>query len=383
MIGASPHQYRAEAAARGRPEPVISAAIAQAAKAEAMGAPAILTLGHLAFRMDVSHRYLRSVIAKRTGEFYREFHIRKRSGGLRRVVVPAPKLMSVQRWIAREILRDRPVHDACFAYVPRRSIVDCATRHVGAGWLLKLDIHDFFESIPERSVYHVFRSLGYQPLVSFELTRICTRPWIDPPVDKQRQRSVANWARRGIELYRRRFTGYLPQGAPTSPMLSNLVCRSLDEDLSAFASREGLVFTRYSDDLTFSGPTSSFSRDRAKLLTAEVRSILVRHRFRMHEGKISVVPPGARKVVLGLLVDRDRPRLSRELRTRLEDHVRGLERFGIAAHADNRGFASTTGMINHIAGLIRFARDVEANFADALRVRLEAALMKWNWTPLS
>ncbi len=346
-----------------------------------MGVPAILTLGHLAFRMEVNHRYLRSVVAKRTGEFYREFHVRKRSGGLRRIVVPAPKLMAVQRWIAREILRDRPVNDLCFAYVRRRSIVDCATRHVGAGWLLKLDIHDFFESIPERSVYRVFRSLGYQPLVSFELARICTRPWISPPAEKERLRTVANWLNRGIELYRRQFTGYLPQGAPTSPMLSNLACRALDEELSAFASREGLVFTRYSDDLTFSGAKGGFSRERAQLLIADVRSILARHRFRMHEGKISIVPPGGRKVVLGLLVDRDRPRLSRELRSRLEDHVRGLELFGIAAHADNRGFVSRTGMINHVAGLIRFARDVEADFADALRFRFEAALTKWNWTP--
>ena len=383
MIGASPHKYRAEALARGRPEPIISAAIVQASRAEAKGVPAILTLGHLAFRMDVSHRYLRSVIAKRSGELYREFHIRKRSGGLRRIVVPTPKLMAVQRWITREILRDRPVHDACFAYVPRRSIVDCARRHVGAGWLLKLDIHDFFESIPERSVYRLFRSLGYQPLVSFELARICTRPWIDPPVGRRQRRTVANWLHRGIEVYRRQLTGYVPQGAPTSPMLSNLVCRPLDEELSAFALREGLVFTRYSDDLTFSGPTSGFSRLRARQLVAEIRRILVRHRFRMHEGKISIVPPGGRKVVLGLLVDRERPRLSRELRSRLEDHVRGIELFGIAAHAEDRGFASKTGMINHIAGLIRFARDVETVFADTLRARFETALAKWNWTPLS
>ncbi|MBT2189436.1 reverse transcriptase domain-containing protein [Sphingobium nicotianae] len=266
MISASPHQYRAEGLARGRQEPVISAAISQASKAEALGLPAILTLGHLAFRTDVSHRYLRSVIAKRSGEFYREFHIKKRSGGLRRIVVPAPKLMAVQRWIVREILRERAVHPDCFAYVRRRSIVDCASRHVGAGWLLKLDIHDFFESIPERSVYRVYRSLGYQPLVSFELARICTRPWISPPDKREGSRTVANWWKRGIELYRRQFTGYLPQGAPTSPMLSNLVCRGLDEELSAFAAREGLVFTRYSDDLTFSGPKAGFSRDRAQLL---------------------------------------------------------------------------------------------------------------------
>ena len=381
MIGVSPHQYRQEARKRGLTDPVIDNALAQALPPEANGAPAILTLGHLARRMDVSHAYLRSVIASRDGDHYREFHMTKRSGGLRRIAVPEPTLMAVQRWIAREILNTQPIHPSSFAYVPKRSIVQCAERHIGAGWLLKLDIHDFFESIQERGVYRVFRRIGYQPLVAFELTRLCTRPWHDHARAKEAGRIVPNFLHRGIKLYRSELTGHVPQGAPTSPMLSNLACIRLDEALTDFASAERLTFTRYSDDLTFAGASGDFNRARAVGLVDEVRKILIRESFRLHEKKISIVPPGCRKVVLGLLVDRERLRLTPELRSRLADHVRGIEKFGITSHATTRGFASATGMVNHIGGLLRYAGGVEGAFAGPLKARFEAALQTYNWTP--
>lgn len=380
MIGASPHQYRANAHALGRSDAVIEAALAQSDPPELNGAPSILTLGHLARRMDETRKYLRAVIASESGSHYRDYTIRKRSGGGRRIAVPEPRLMAIQRWIAREILKPQPVHSNSFAYARDSSIFRCAGRHVGAGWLLKLDIHDFFESIPERSVYRVFREIGYQKLVSFELARLCTRPWVSPPPERLAERRIPGSRHRGIEFYRREFTGYLPQGAPTSPMLSNLTCRRLDVRLSAFAQSEGLIYTRYSDDLTFSGPPRSFDRAHAMAMVSEVRTILLSQRFRLHESKISIVPPGGRKIVLGLLVDRDRPRLSPEIRSRLADHVRGIELFGIAKHAQVRKFDATTGMIQHIGGLLRFAGHVEPEFADPLRIRFDAALTAQGWS---
>ncbi len=381
MIGASPHTYRQAGQAAGRASALVEAALNQATVVEQNRAPAILTLMHLAFRMGVAHKYLRALVADAKGEHYRDFTIAKRSGARRRIAVPEPGLMAIQRWIAREILNTRPIHDSAYAYAAGKSIRDCAERHVGAGWLLKFDIHDFFESIPEKSVYRVFRAIGYQPLVSFELARLCTRPWVLPPIARIETRLVRNSYKRGIEFYRRSYTGYVPQGAPTSPMLSNLVCVRLDAALSGFAATHNLAYTRYSDDLTFSGGAGSFDRAKAVGMVDDVRRILATHGFRLHEQKISIVPPGARKVVLGLLVDRGRLRLQRELRSRIADHVRGIETFGIASHAKARTFVSPTGMINHIAGLLRFARHIDAGFADPLRERLEAALVRENWTP--
>ena len=379
MTAASPHQYVIDGRAAGRSDELLARALAQARAAEVNGAPAIMTLRHLAARMGVDYRYLRSVVANRSGDRYRDFSVSKRSGGGRRIAVPEPMLMAVQRWIVREILRGRPVHPDSHAYATGSSIVACAYRHCMAGWMLKLDIHDFFESVPERSVYSVFRAIGYQPLVSFELARLCTRPWVNPPEERKAEQTVRNHNHRGLPLYSRELTGYLPQGAPTSPMLSNLACLRLDEQLSGYARANRLVYTRYSDDLTFSGPPGTFDRARAIQLVDGTRETLRGHGFRMHEQKISIVPPGGRKVVLGLLVDRNCPRLPGELRRRLSDHVRSIEKFGIAAHAAERQFEAVTGMVNHVAGLLRFARDVEPGFADPLRARFEAALSRYGW----
>lgn len=382
MIGASPHLYLEGGLELERPAELLHNAIAQAAAPERHGAPAILTLAHLARRTGIDYRTLRAIVGDRTSNFYREFTIRKRSGGGRRIAVPSSELMAIQRWIVHQILRPQPVHGSSFAYARDSSILACAKMHARAGWLLKLDIHDFFESISERSVYRVFRKIGYQPLVAFELARLCTRPWIAPPHNRIEARSVPNYRSRGIDFYRREFTGYLPQGAPTSPMLSNLACAKLDERLSAFARREHLVYTRYSDDLTFSGGARSFARQRAQCLVDEVRDLLLKDGFHLHEEKISIVPPGARKTVLGLLVDGNEPRLSADWRARLADHVRGIEKFGLEAHAKARDFSAVSGMVHHIGGCLLFAAYVEPRFAAPLRQRFDTALYVQGWTPL-
>lgn len=379
MISASPHRYRAAGQALGRNEGLLRAALAQAIVVERRGVPSILTLRHLAHRIEVDYRFLRSVVADASGSFYRDFQISKRNGGIRRIVVPEPRLKAVQRWIVREILVSQQVHPNSFAYARKSSIKACAERHVGAGWLIKLDIHDFFESIAESRVYQVFRDIGYQPLVSFELARLCTRVWVAPAPNVDDARRIPNAAKRGIVAYTRRYTGYLPQGAPTSPMLSNLVCRGLDSDLAAMADALGLTVTRYSDDLTFSAPAAGLDRTRVAVLIGEVRATLLRHGFRLHEKKTSISPPGSRKLVLGLLVDRDRPRLSRDMRSRIADHVRGIEKFGLTAHAKARSFDAISGMVAHIEGLLRFAAHIDPNFTQHLSERLEAALKSQRW----
>ena len=381
MINASPHQYRNGGRAFGRSDALIHNALSQAHLVERNLAPSILTLRHLAHRMDVDYKFLRRVITDVESEFYRDFRIRKRSGGQRQIVVPSPRLMAVQRWISREILSTQPVHKISHAYSKHSSIFECARRHVGAGWLIKLDIHDFFESISDRRVYGAFRAIGYQPLVAFELARICTRVWVKPPNEFDLSVAVPNAARRGIVAYQRRYTGYLPQGAPTSPMLSNLVSRNLDADLSDLAMSEGMVVTRYSDDITLSAPSDGFSRDRAGPLVWRVREILLRHQFVLHEKKIVISPPGTRKIVLGLLVDGDRPRLTKAMRSRIADHVRGVDRFGLLAHQIERKFDALSGMVAHIRGLIRFAHDIDSDFAKPLSATFQAALIRDGWSP--
>lgn len=376
MISASPHQYRTEGTARGVSPEIIQRAVRQATIPERQKLPAVLTLRHLAHLTGADYGYLREVVSRnRPG--YRTFVIQKRAGGARHIAVPEPTLRAVQRWIQGEILKHRHPHFASAAYARKCSPAKCATKHLGARWLIKVDIHDFFESLTERGAYFVFRECGYQPLVAFELARLCTR------VSTGRWAETKAWqpdrkAKGAIVAYRHQTMGHLPQGAPTSPMLSNLISFVMDQKLQALADKCGLVYTRYSDDIIFS-TGEEFSRKRSLALIANIRRIFEAFGLKLHRKKVTIAPPGARKIVLGFLVDGEQLRLLPELRHRISDHVRGVEKFGLAAHATHLHFGSLWGFVRHLEGLLAYAASVEPAFAEPLASRLKAALRDQGW----
>jgi RNA-directed DNA polymerase len=162
-------------------------------------------------------------------------------------------------------------------------------------------------------------------------------------------------------------------------MLSNLAVFAMDNKLQALADRYGLIYTRYSDDLIFSA--GDLDRRRAAAVLINVRRIFSGFGFRLHRKKVTVAPPGARKVVLGLLVDGDRLRLSSEMRRRLRDHIRGAEKFGLVAHVEHRHFGSVWGFVRHVEGLLAYAQSVDAAFAVPLAQRFRAALAGEGWSP--
>jgi RNA-directed DNA polymerase len=173
------HSFRREAEGH-LPEASIVAALNAAHNSQKHGLPAILTLNHLARHTRLEYRYLREIIERRRDP-YRSFASRKRRGGYRSICVPEPKLMRLQRWLARHVLNKCPPHPLSFAYTPSRSMLDCAKVHVGARWLIKVDVRQFFESITEIQAYRVFSGIGYGKLVSHEMARLVTRSLRDAP----------------------------------------------------------------------------------------------------------------------------------------------------------------------------------------------------------
>jgi RNA-directed DNA polymerase len=218
----SPQHFAHEALdARCKPE-VIEAALdaALAIKRANEDLPVIFTLEHLGHLIDVNAETLRSFVDRRDDP-YRIFRVKKRPRpgwgaapprASRTICVPSPALMHTQRWIAQNILNAVVPHPASFAFAPGRSLLDAASHHAGCSWLIKLDVRNFFEAISERRVYRVFRELGYGALISFELARICTRS----PAPS----AVGSGAFASGLPYPARPQGFLPQGAPSSPMLS-------------------------------------------------------------------------------------------------------------------------------------------------------------------
>jgi RNA-directed DNA polymerase len=249
--------------------------------------------------------------------------------------------------------------------------VKCASRHCGARWLIKMDITGFFSSISEIQVYRVFRSFGYQPLVAFELARITTyAPELSPRYERHTWRA---WNKdRTIAQYSNRRIGYLPQGAPTSPMLSNLVMRKADSEIDNLSLLASLTYSRYSDDLTFSTRADNFGRSKALMFISTITSFLARIGLYANMTKCVIVPPGARKIVLGLLVDGPTPRLSRKFRSNLRQHLYYLEKVGPIEHAKARGFETLWGMRHHIRGLIDFASMVDHPYGTTLLSRFDS-----------
>jgi len=382
MTDWKPQPYRRAAEIEGISPAILKASIAasQAVVAVNPSLPPILTLRHLSYLSGVSYRYLRQVVSREEIDPYKTFRIRKRPrrdgrARFRVICVPNFDLAEVQRWVASKVLaRGRP-HSASTAFAPGSRLVDAARPHCGSRWIVKVDVRRFFESVTEISAYRAFRRLGYQPLVSLELARLCTR--VGPPSKLRRRRRWIRLAPQSvakIENYAVPRLGHLPQGAPTSPMLANLTMCEADADLAKVAESAGMTYTRYADDLTFSTIRPSFDRDDAQALIKQVYRILGRFGLEPNLAKTQVVPPRARKIVLGLLVDQDTPRLSREFKNKMRMHLYYLERadVGPIMHAETRGFSAVAGLRNHLLGLAAYASQVEPAYGAELKIRLKA-----------
>jgi retron-type reverse transcriptase len=220
---------------------------------------------------------------------YRTFTVPKRSGGERRLSAPMPLLAGVQRWIFSNILRRLHVDPACHGFHRRRSTVTNAAPHVGQAVVVNVDLADFFPSVSFPRVRSVFQRLGYSPAVATILGLICTEcPRRAVRINGQRWH-VASGPRG------------LPQGACTSPALANQVARRLDRRLTGLAAKLGAVYTRYADDLTFSGGPAL--AERVGWLLHRVRKIVQDEGFAVHETKTRVLRRSTAQTVTGVVVN--------------------------------------------------------------------------------
>ncbi|MGB0696267.1 MAG: reverse transcriptase family protein [Rhodospirillaceae bacterium] len=361
----SPQRYKTDGKKAGRSDELLEKAIVQSEmllNAE-HHLPSILTLNHLSERSGISRSTIRGFVNRTDHDAYESFSVRKRSGGRRFIRVPSPQLMQLQRWVNEHILAPLPVHPASHAFTKGSSIYKCAAKHCGAQWLVKVDVMDFFESISEIQVFRVFKNLGYQPLVAFELARICTiRSVSRSPRTLYKQWKV-NKPNLQILDYNSPLLGYVPQGAPTSPLLSNLIMRDADRKLAEIAKTKGLTYTRYSDDLSFSTRKKNFTRDMAKQTIYDVYKVLSELGLRPQYRKTTIVPPGSKKIILGLNVDGSEPRLQKHYKDRIRQHLYYLEKFGPSIHATERGFDSIWGLKSHLQGMIDYANMIEPEYA--------------------
>ncbi|MER7667952.1 reverse transcriptase family protein [Kitasatospora sp. NPDC096128] len=345
---------------------MLDEALRQIKRSESYSVTAVLTLRHLSHLTGAEYPYLRGIVQRQLDP-YTEFSRPKREPGKARLISsPNPVLMDIQRWLLANIFERISPHQASFAYQHGRSAVQCAERHLGATWLLKFDLHDFFHSISEREVYRILQAVGYNRLVAFEISRVCTR--------LPQQLARATWGRyAAIRSYNGNRPGFLPQGSPTSGAIANLAARTLDDRLWEIAENHGLTYTRYADDLAFSA-LHRLDRAAVSRCVSDITQAIYQSHFQVHHKKTRILPPGQRKLVLGLLVDGDRLRVPIPTRKRIENHIRGVATFGLAAHVEHAAFSSLGGFVRHVDGLLRYARGVDRDWSAPLAERWEEIL---------
>lgn len=337
--------------------------------------PVVYTLSHLANTSRTLYSDLHAFVARSENhsadETYRSFTIKKRSGGDRWISIPCPPLMAVQSWIAQEILRGIPTHPAAMAYVSglKNPLKVHARKHLGARWILKVDIKNFFNNISEQQVYKIFKGAGYPELLSFEMARLCTR--ITP------RRRGKRWNKgsdtRYLNQYANSLIGSLPQGAPTSPAASNIVCLAMDEEFEALAVDFGATYSRYADDLCF----SFFDSDRAAITSFRklVVKILWGHKFEENSSKTRIIPPGRRKIITGIVIDSGKTTVPKELRDRIRMHLYYAGKYGIPSHCKRKSFRSVIGFRNHLSGLIAYVSSINPNQGSVLHA--EYSKLPW------
>jgi hypothetical protein len=304
-----------------------------------------LSAGQLAWLADV--RGLERTVSAERLRNYRYAAVPRRSGLPRVIEAPKLRLKEVQRWILREILDHVPIHDAAQGFARGRSVIDHARRHTGQPVLLRMDLADFFASVSAGRVFGIFETLGYDASVAHVLTGLATNVVPRHVWNVVHAAASAAPVPSRFRLGRALATPHLPQGAPTSPALANLAAFRLDRRLSGLAAGLGLRYSRYADDLAFSG--ARLPR-RGAALEALVARIVREEGFALNSDKTVVRTRAARQSVCGIVVNAT-PNVTRADYDRLKAILHNAARDGPAASGLTGRAAELQGQIAWVASL--------------------------------
>ncbi|MGJ8590325.1 MAG: reverse transcriptase family protein [Yoonia sp.] len=285
------------------------------------GVPPIFESSHLAQLVGRNLGDL-SAMAHGTESYYRSFKIKKRSGGLREIQAPYPSLLEVQRWIVDEILSSFSLPICSTGYRVGFSILDNALVHCGRPEVLKIDLKDFFPSIGFSRVVKVFIGFGYPVNVSYFLAKLCT-------LDRK-----------------------LPQGAASSPCLSNIICEGVDQRMMKLCKTKRLRYTRYADDIVISG--KSIPKGVRRLFF----EIIASEGFGVNDKKVRFLREGEKKIVTGLDITSGTPRPTRRFRRDLKRDVYFVWSSGLSTHVARRKIFSPNYM-EQLEGRVRFWEQIE------------------------
>jgi RNA-directed DNA polymerase len=281
--------------------------------------PVIYDSSHLSLLVGYKKEYLKKA-ALYTKYFYRNFEITKKNGKKRAISEPLPSLKEIQHWILKNILYKTPISPFAKAYKPHVTILENLRFHKNQPKVFTLDLEHFFPSIKIESVEQIFLEIGYSKSISNLLSQLCTKD------------------------------GFLPQGAPTSPYLSNLMFKETDEAISEYCKQHKIRYTRYADDLSFSG-----NFDEEKLLQ-KVTENIQKIGFQINVEKTKLMTPNMRQTVTGIVVN-DKPQVVFHKRNKLRQAMYYIMKFGIDEHREYKEIDQVH-FLEHLLGKINFVLQI-------------------------
>lgn len=284
-------------------EEYLAACFEYAGKLHQRNLPVIFDFVHLAMYFGCYSEALRGMVVN-VEDHYKEYKIRKKTGGERRIEAPDDILKEMQRWIYINILcKDESIKSCVHGFIPSfkykdkvRGILTNAVPHAGHDWLINIDLKNFFPTVKLDWVNDYFASLGYEEEVVKTLTALCT------------------------------YKSRLPQGAPTSPMLSNIIATRMDERMLEYCNKRGIVYTRYADDMTFSANYDVEIPD-----VKELYDIIFKNGFIVNRKKTKIRYRGCKKEVTGLTVTSG-VHVSKKYRKDVWRELYFCKKFGVYEH---------------------------------------------------
>lgn len=283
--------------------------------------PIIFDKAHLAKLMGIELSTL-TYYAVNTDSFYKKYKIPKKAGGFRRIHSPSYNLKLIQRWILNNILYRYEIHSAATGFVPDRNILDNALPHVNQRLVYNLDIKDFFASIKISRVFYLFYNKGYTKELSYFFAKLLT------------------------------YKEMLPQGSPASPCIANIICTKMDFSLSKLSERIKANYTRYADDLTFSGDFN------VNTVSKTIKKIISNNGFEIQEKKERVQLHYNMQEVTGLIVN-DGVKVKRKLKKELDKHIYFSNKYGVFNHLQKIGMEDKSFFKEYLFGLAAYIKMIE------------------------
>ena len=292
--------------------------------------PVIYNPTHLSGLVGYKKEYLKKA-SLFPNYFYRDFEVAKKNGSKRLISEPLPSLKEIQIWILRNILYKVPSSAFAKAYRPTVTLLENLRFHKKQFKVFTLDLENFFPSIRVEAVENEFLKLGYSKIVSKLLSKLCTR------------------------------NGTLPQGAPTSPYLSNLVFKEADAAIAAYCKEHKIRYTRYADDMSFSGDF-----DENELLQ-KVTETVEKMGLRINAKKTKLMTTGMRQTVTGVVVN-EKPQVVFYKRNELRQALYYIQKFGFEEHREYKEIDQKN-YLEHLLGKINFVLQINPKDAEFIKYK--------------